>query len=215
MRTLGALPGSRGISLLQDRFGAAFLRRVAVYPYSAPRFVNYNEGAIRMHNFRAAGALMAATALLASPAFAQDSDTATASGSATLVEPLQITKDTDLEFGQVIKPVTGTGTITMGSGSNTVSGTDGAGTLGGITPSRATFSITGEDGESVSVQVPTSFTMTDGTTNLIVTLAADNGGTQTLTGGELDLAVGGSFPLPASADAGAYTGNFTVQVDYN
>ena len=52
-------------------------------------------------------------AALTTPAFAQDSDTADADGSTTIIQPLTMSKDADLSFGRIVKQSTGTATVTI------------------------------------------------------------------------------------------------------
>ena len=112
-------------------------------------------------------AVMAAA--FASPVSAQDSDSATADGSTTIIQPLTISKDADL---------------------------------------------------GITITVPSSFDLENGTDTITVTLDPDRPASDTLDGtlggdGTRALNVGGSFSLPDSVSTGEYTGDFTVTVAYN
>ena len=164
------------------------------------------------------GAMLAAA--LTTPAFAQDSDTADADGSTTIIQPLTIAKDADLSFGRIVKPSTGTGTVTIADSADTVSAGSGAVALTGIATSRAKFTIDGEGAQGITITVPADFDLVNGTDTITVTLDADRPASDTLDGtlggdGTRALNVGGSFSLPDSVSTGEYTGQFTVTVAYN
>jgi len=155
---------------------------------------------------------------LPSSAFAQDSDTASADGTATIIQPITITKDADMAFGTIVQPLAGNGTVDIPNNSDTVTAGAGAIALSGPT-SRAKFTIDGEGGQAVTLTVPANFTMTNGTDNLTVTLNPDLGASTTLSGalgsaGSASLNVGGSFTLPFDHSTGDYTGTFNVTAAY-
>ena len=164
---------------------------------------------------------LAATALLgANSAFAQATASTSASGSVTLIRPLTITKTADLEFGRIVKPSAGTGTVSMTSAADGVTAGSGSVALTGITTSRAKFTIDGEGGQLVNVTVPGSFTITNGTDNISVTTASSLGASVTLSSslgsaGTSPLNVGGSFSVPTAISTGLYTGTLNVSVAYN
>lgn len=167
--------------------------------------------------------LVAAGALAVSPAaFAQSTASATATGSATIIQPLTISKDVDLSFGRVVRPGSGSGTVAIANTADTVSAGSGAISLTGITTTRAKFTIAGEGAQVVTVSVPSTFDMalsSDATKKITVTLSPDLGATTTLSGslgaaGSKTLYVGGNFSLPSTQATGAYSGTFTVNVAY-
>jgi Domain of unknown function (DUF4402) len=158
---------------------------------------------------------------LASTAYAQapNNATATASGSATIIQSISITKTTDLGFGTIVKPTTTTTTVTVDTlGVRGFSGGNATGAnAGGV--SKASFTIQGEGNSAISVTVPTSFSMTAGTNTLIVTTAATpvtgNLSGSIGTQGSFIVGVGGSFPLATNTPSGAYSGSLVVSVAYN
>ncbi len=161
--------------------------------------------------------------LLISPsAFAQSTATATATGSTTIVRPIAITKNVDLSFGRIVRPASGTGTVTIANSADVVSAGSGAVALSGVTTTRAKFTLDGEGGQAVSISIPTSFDMalsSDATKKIIVTLSPDLASSIALSNalgssGTQALYVGGNFSLPASQANGAYTGTFDVTVAY-
>lgn len=165
-------------------------------------------------------AILATGLLAATSALAQNTSTATASGSATIIRPITITQVQDLQFGRIIRPSTGSGTVTMGNTSDTVTASGGPFVLGGITTRRAEFTIASEGGQAFSLSVPANLTMVKGADSIVVTLNPSLGALPTVTGAlgsgvSQTLYVGGSFPLPDTQATGAYTANFSVTVTYN
>ena len=53
----------------------------------------------------------ALTAALATPALAQSSATQSTTGTTRIIQPITLTKDTDLAFGSVVKPTAGSNTV--------------------------------------------------------------------------------------------------------
>ena len=156
----------------------------------------------------------------ATSAFAQATASTSASGSVTLVRPITITKNADLEFGRVVKPTAGTGTVSMSNAADTTTAGSGAVALAGITTSRAKFTIDGEGAQVVNITVPATFAITNGTDNITVTTTQNLGTSTTLSGalgaaGSASLNVGGSFNVPSAISTGLFTGTLNVSVAYN
>lgn len=141
---------------------------------------------------------------------------ATGDATATVVEPLQVSQDTAMDFGQFSAPTSATETITMATdGSMTTSGTEihlfsPIGTAGA-------FTITGEPGKLVAVSLgAATVQLSDGGTNTmdlspaLSTLAAALDGTT----GQAALSVGGDLDVVAGQAAGSYSGTYTVTVNY-
>ncbi len=149
-----------------------------------------------------------------SSAFAQvNTATATANGSATIIQPITITKNTDLAFGRIVRPATGSGSVTITNTADTVAAAGGAVALASTT-SRAKFTIAGESGLSATLTVPATFALTSGANTLTVTLSPDQTSPLTLAATATTLYVGGSFPVTNATASGAYTGTFDVTVAY-
>lgn len=140
---------------------------------------------------------------------------------AIVYRSISISKLTDLNFGRIVRPPTGSGIVAVdASGVRSVSG--GAVAVSTPTPTAATYSVAGEGGRIVSVAVPASFTMTrvGGAQTLAVTTVRSVAGNLTLSGslgtaGSAPFAVGGSFPIANTTATGDYTGTFNVVVQYN
>ena len=166
--------------------------------------------------------IAAAAALLtlasAGAAFAQSD---TGSGTITVLRPLTVTNDADLDFGVVVRPAAGSGDVTIATtGARTLD----VGLVGvGAGTTAAQFTLDGEGGQSVSITIPASFTMANGGSNLTVTTSNDLAGgltTQTLSGslggaGSLVVLIGGEVTLANTTTTGTYTGTFTVSAAYN
>lgn len=175
-----------------------------------------------MNKFGIAGAL-ALGILSASPAFAQASASANATGSTTIIQPVTVTKTADLVFGRVVRPASGSDTVSITNASDAVTATGGTAVpiaTTGVTTSRAKFTVAGEGGQTVALTVPANFSMTGAGTAIVVTLSSDKTGSQSLGGAlgsssSINVNVGGSFTLAATQATGAYTGSFTVSAAYN
>ena len=166
------------------------------------------------------GIAVVMSAGLAVPAYAQSSSSVTTNGSTTIVQPVTIAQNSALAFGTIVRPTSGSSTISIGTGSDTVTTTGSAVALRGPA-TRARYTITGEGGETVSVTMPTSFNLSrTGAPDLAVTLTRNPSGNVTLsnalgTTGTASLDVGGSFTISSTTVTGDYQGTFTVSVAYN
>lgn len=140
---------------------------------------------------------------------------------ATAFRPLNMTLTSNLAFGTVSRPRTGSGSVAIDplSGARSVTGA-GVQALTNPSPSKAGYTVSGEGGQTFSIAVPTSFTMTGSGGTIIVTTSQSLAGTQALSGalgvaGGAEFNVGGSFPVNAGTGLGSYTGTFVVTVQNN
>jgi hypothetical protein len=148
---------------------------------------------------------------------------ATASATATVVTPMNITKNADLAFGKISAGATsGTIKVSTSGGASVTGGT----TKSGGTPTAANFTITGDNSATYTIDLSgTTATLTGAGTPMALALAmdfvGDGSGTTTVTTGALSgagsqtLYVGGTLSVGASQAPGAYTGGVTVTVAYN
>ena len=141
--------------------------------------------------------------------------TATSNVSASIVPAITITKNTDMDFADVI--ATGSsGTVVLSTaGARSVTG--GA-TLGnGTGAAAAAFTVTGDPASTYSISLPTSTTITSSPNTMTVnTFTSSPSGTGTLSGGGTQaLTVGATLQVGASQAQGSYTGTFDVTVAYN
>jgi len=149
-------------------------------------------------------------------AFAQV--TATANASATIVGPIGISRTLHMNFGNVaVSASAGTVVMTPAGARSVTGGCTLPVTTGTVTA--ATFTVTGADGYTYSIALPsTDVTITDGTNNMIVnTFTSNPSGTGTLAGGSEVLTVGATLNVSGSQVAGTYTSStpFDVTVNYN
>lgn len=171
---------------------------------------------------------VAAAALMLGASQAMAANNASADATTTLVAPVEVTKTTNLAFGQLAIPASGaTATTAIISTAGAQSGT--ANTVGAQTTTAAAFDVTGQ----ASLAYTPTITVTDdallglalsgmsgkcGTgTDQAITVATATG----LTGcalalGVSSVAVGGTLSILGTATAGAKTaGTVAVTVAYN
>ena len=155
--------------------------------------------------------------LFASSAFAQV--TASATATATIVTPIAITKDVDMNFGNLaVNASVGTVVITPAGARSATGGVSFlAATPGTITA--ASFTVTGLAAATYSITLPVgAITISSGANNMTVdTWTSSPTPTGTLTGGTETLTVGATLNVGASQAAGTYISPtpFDVTVNYN
>lgn len=169
---------------------------------------------------RLLGATAVAAALAAAaPAFAQASANVSTNGSATIFQPIAITKTADLTFGTIVRPLAGSGVVTINASTGARTVDPGVGQLGSGFH-QATYSVTGEGGQAFNIGIPTGFVMTrtGGSETLTVNLASSvaSGTLSSSLGsqGTQTFGVGGTLTVANTTASGAYTGSFTVTVNY-
>ena len=168
----------------------------------------------------AMGAALAAAALTAGTAHAQDSATATAS--ANILQSITVTNSQALDFGTIV-PGGAASTVVVTPGSSTVAATRTCGSgltcSGGF--SRAVFDVTGTHAALVDVTGDSSVVIQNAagdTMNVALTYSSTSltlvraTPTSTPTGA---FYVGGTLSVAANQAAGAYSEVFNVTVDYN
>ncbi len=167
-----------------------------------------------------------AVAAAAPSAFAA---TAQATVSATLVNPGSVSATRALAFGTIVKPTSGSNTVTVTStsaaqtpgltgGGNASIPTAGQGTA-------ATFNLVGVPNQTYNVaSVALAFTNNDGSLTNVGneaptvqsgTFNSGNGNGQLPAGGTDNMFVGGHFDFTNTATAQAYTGTLDITVNFN
>jgi hypothetical protein len=148
-------------------------------------------------------------------------DSRSGTARATVFRPIAIAVNSNLNFGAIVRPSAGAGTVALNAATNvrTVTGTGAIG-LGTPAYGRAGFTASGEGGQAVSISVPANFAMAGPGPDITVTLTSSGAGAQTLSSalgsqGTKLFNVGGSFPITSATPVGSYSGTFTVTVDYN
>ena len=90
---------------------------------------------------------------------AHAADTESANASATLVAPITLTKQADLDFGRLSSGASGGTAVVSSAGARSVTGDV---VEEGGTPTAADFDITGESGLAYDITLPTSITISSG-----------------------------------------------------
>lgn len=163
------------------------------------------------------GVAIATLAGLSTPAFAQSNTaSATTNGSTTIAAPITLTENSALQFGVVVRPTSGSNTVTLGTATCTpsLSGGGNAALLTG-TSGCATYTTGGENGLAFNIATDTTFNMTrsGGTETITVTLSK-SASSGTIGQSSANFKVGGAFNIDNSTVAGAYSGSFTTTVTY-
>jgi len=165
--------------------------------------------------------VLAAVAMVAgSEAFAQQTSQATASASATIVTPIQITNVLDMSFGNVASGSTSGTVVLATNGSRTRTGGVTLPATGG-TVNAATFNVSGEASYTYTITLPSgTFTLNGPSSNTMTigTFVSDPNGSSTLGSGGTDaISVGATLSVGANQAPGTYTAasEFPVIVQYN
>lgn len=161
------------------------------------------------NRFALLATVVAALGTLSSAAIAAS---ASGTASATVIAPITITNGTNLNFGSFSNVTAGSVTISTGgtrssSGvilSGVAVGNGGTFTVGGSAVGSPGFSITS----------PQGFSVTGPGTAMPFTLTLP-GATGTLSGGAATINVGGVLTVGTTQTAGAYSGSYSVVVEYN
>jgi hypothetical protein len=166
--------------------------------------------------------LLISTLVLAFISFSTTSysqEIATATATATVITPISILKNADMNFGNIaVQSATG-GTVVLDPAGTRTS------TLGVTLPSAngtvsaAAFTVTGSGNSTYAITLPSSVTLTH--SGGVETMAASSftsnpSATGALSSGTQDIAVGATLTVAAGQLAGVYTsGSFDVTVNYN
>ena len=177
-------------------------------------------------------ALIACAAAALIPAGAANAATASATAKANVLKPLQMTGGGTVDFGTIVTPSTAafTGTFTIDAAAAQTTTFCASGFACSGTPAAALFNIQGTSQNNITLNVPTSVTLTlQGATGTPPTLtfvtknsvSATNSGTGNYTitlpnsgfPGR-NIYVGGSVTITEATVGGSYQGTFTVTADY-
>jgi hypothetical protein len=145
------------------------------------------------------------------PAFADSTNGASTNGTAsvTVLAPLTLTQTQGLDFGTITSGAS-SGTVTIdAAGARTVA--SGVGSVAADAGQQAIFTVAGDTSNAIDVVVGSNITGFSGG----ITGTTTSGTLPTaLTSGSATFNVGGSLTIPASTTAGAYSGTYTVSVNY-
>ena len=143
--------------------------------------------------------------------------TATATSSATIIGPISLTKNIDMNFGNVAVTTTAGTVVLAPDGTRTITG---GVTLPAVTGtvSQASFTVGGEGTSTFSITLPsTALTLTSGGNTMTATAFSSNPiGTGTLIAGSKIIAVGATLNVASGQATGTYVSvPFPVTVNYN
>lgn len=135
------------------------------------------------------------------------------SADAEIVAPIAVTAGTNsLQFGLVGNTAAHVVTV---STADARSSTVPAQLVAGTTPTAADFNVTGSGAATYTITLPASVNLAGPGADLIVNnFTHDAGATPALAAGLASFNVGADLTIPNAHPAGAYSGTFTVTVNY-
>ncbi len=155
--------------------------------------------------------------VIANHSFAQA--TATAAASATIITPITIVKNVDMNFGNVAVSASLAGTVVLAP-----AGTRTTGGAGGVTlpvengtVAAASFTVSGQATYTYAITLPSSATISSGSNTMTVNgFTSSPSSTGTLSsGGTQTLNVGATLNVTAAQASGTYTNSTGVPVTVN
>ncbi len=137
----------------------------------------------------------------------------TANALANVITPLAIAESNGMDFGDVSVGTAG-GTIVLDTtGGRSVTG-DAEAVTGG-TQAAGVYNVTGSGTKAYSISFPANATISSAGNNMTVdNFTHDAGVTPALSGGADTFNVGARLNINPSQPAGAYTGTYTLTVNY-
>lgn len=137
---------------------------------------------------------------------------------ATLIIPISIANDVDMNFGTLAASATA-GTVVMAATAGAALTPTGGMTVISGTPTAGKFTVTGEGTQAFTITLPAGASTLTGSVSGDVTVdtwtCSEPLTTAALVGGTLEFYVGGTLNVDADEVAGLYSGTFNVIVDYN
>ena len=134
--------------------------------------------------------------------------TATASAKAQILTQITVTKTADLDFATIVSAPAASTVVVSPAGVKTC----GTGLVCTGTATAAAFGIAGTTGAIVTIVSDPTVSLASGANTMTAALLT-SAATRTLTGTD-SFTVGGTLAVGANQAAGAYTGTFTVTVNY-
>jgi len=153
--------------------------------------------------------------VFASTSYAQV--TATASSTVAIITPIAITKEVDLNFGNIaVSPTLGGTVILPTSGTRSMTGGVTLPIVSG-TVTAAAFTVSGEGNSTYSITLPTSpIVLSSGSgTMTVANFVSTPSSTGTLSGGNQEIKVGATLSVGAAQSAGQYTNESSLYVTVN
>lgn len=156
--------------------------------------------------------MLGLSAALACSVWGQTASAATANGTAnaSVLTPIAITAGNTLEFGSFAANGAGTVVIAAADGARSATGSV---ILANSSYRAGTFAVTGTGNSTFAITYPGAFNISNGAQNMSVTVTGP--ATGTLAGGSSTINVGGTVTAASNQAAGAYTGTYTMTVEYN
>lgn len=166
------------------------------------------------------------------PAGAAQAATASATAKANVLKPLQMTGGGTVDFGTIVTPSAAnfSGTFTIDAAASQTSTYCASGFACTGTPAAAKFNLQGSNNANITLNVPTTVTLTlQGATGTPPTLTFNTrnsvSATNSINGNYtiqlpnsgfpgLDIYVGGNVTITQATAGGSYQGTFTVTADY-
>ena len=144
----------------------------------------------------------------------------TATSTATIITPISIAKNLDMNFGNIaVNPTTPGGTVILSASASPVRTPTVGLTLPAVTGlvQAASFTVTGEGSSVYTITLPNSISLTGPGAAMAITpnCSVSTLTSAALTGGTQVFYVGGTLTVAAVQVAGAYSGTFSVNVNYN
>jgi len=158
----------------------------------------------------------AAIGLLATtPAFAQagPQSTANATADAEIVAPIAVANTAPLSFGR-LAAYHSASTVSVDASGNLTPSNPGM-VIAGSTGSAAAFNVTGAVGLAYTTSIPASVSLTGTGTPMSASLSKSGGAANLDASGADSFKVIGTLTVGADQTPGAYSGSFTVGVQYN
>jgi hypothetical protein len=151
---------------------------------------------------------------VAAPAIAQSSAATSETTAVTIVTPITIAPVTQMSFGSVVmtSPTVGGTIVLTALGAPTYTGATAL--AGAAAPTAAKFHVTGVTGQAFTLALA-SVDLSDGASHTIPISGLTSAGPTTLTGGAVDITVGGTLTLAIAQTPGVYHGSVTATVNYN
>ena len=143
---------------------------------------------------------------------------ATATATATIISPITIVKDVDMNFGNIaVGAIAGT-VVLPATGARTITGGVTLPTFNIGTVSAAAFTVTGTALYTYTLTLPTlATTLTSGGNTMSANAFTSSSAGTLSAGGTQSFTVGATLTVAASQAAGTYVSGtpFTVTVNYN
>jgi hypothetical protein len=155
----------------------------------------------------------------ASSAFAQATDTKSATASVVVINPIKLAVNTTpLSFGRVVLDGTANdATVTVGADGTlgTVAHATEVDATGTNAPSVPTFTVTGQANQAYTIAMAPTFTIGQTSGLLTVVNSLSTQGVSTLSSSGTDsFKVGGTLTIPQGTSANTYNGSVSVTVTY-